>query len=260
MGWVSLALLATHFSMVGFAVDGKNAESMGADLGRYAERCQPVRLDGDDYLCIVRDSSGAEIWIGSKKLADDRMSVVTVNPALQGEGRTDVVVAGDVSDAQWKPFEVAVQVRFGEDEVPLVIDLADPREAASFAPGAKLSVDLTAFADALTLHDSEAAYLASQDDREIKLAPAYFIPSGMFGSGDEPPARPTAHALFAGRIVRSELRRNLVGNGGYWWMLVETYGGALVNVVADPETVTGSPKAGGHIEGQFWISGRLRKS
>ncbi|HEY0086690.1 MAG TPA: hypothetical protein VGB65_12375 [Allosphingosinicella sp.] len=232
---------------------------MSDDIMAYSEQCTPFQLKKNDYLCIVEDASGAQIWIGLKKGADGQMEMAAVNPALRGEGTTDVVVSADVSPVQWKPFENAILVRFGAEKVPFVVDLADPRELPRFTPDAKLTVDLTAFADALTLHESEAAYYASQSGREIKFSADHFIPSGMFAGGAKDEEGPTAHAAFAGKILKAALRQNGTGKGSYWWMLVETFGGARINVVADPAMVKAPPRVGGHLEGEFWISGRLAK-
>jgi hypothetical protein len=259
MGWVSLAFLASHFAMVGFPAGEGDEASTGAALMAFAEQCAPVQLKGDNYVCVLRDQSGGELRIGLKKQADGGMEIATFNPAFQGEGRTEVTANLNVSDPQWQPFEVTLQARFGEDDVPLIVDLADPTEAGRFTRGAKLSLDITAFADELTLHDSEAAYHAAQKDGEVKFAANHFIPAGMFAAENEANARPTAHALFAGKVLKSELRRNAIGKADYWWLLVETYGGAIVNVVADPGMVKTAPKIGGTVAGAFWMSGRLRK-
>lgn len=250
--------MASHFSMVGFVLREGSAATMGEDVSAYVQLCDPIQLAGNDYLCVVRYKSGAELWVGLKRTNDETVEITTVNPALAGEGVMKVVVDGDVSDAEWRPFEIAVQAHFGEYEVPLVFDLADPREADRFSPGAPVTIDLTAFADEISVHESEATYHQSQDGREVKFASNHFIPSGMFADGTES-KRPTAHAIFAGRILKSELRQNETGKGRYWWFLVETMDKAIVNVLADPETVLVTPKVGGYLSGSFWLSARLSK-
>jgi hypothetical protein len=254
---IALAAIASHFSMVGFPVDVRNAEALSANMIAYAQQCEPSQLQGDDYLCIVRDKSGAELWLGLRKNASGAFDLWTANPAFDGEGKVDVVVDGDVSPAEWRPFEIRVQARFGGEQVPLILDLANPREAARFSSKAALALNITAFADEISFHDSEAAYYASQADREIKFASNHFIPSGMFAEGAEAKDKPSAHALFAGKILKIELRQNDKGKGKYWWFLVETMDQAILNVVADPEAVKATPKAGGYLAGSFWMSARL---
>jgi hypothetical protein len=253
MWWVLAAV--SHFSMIGFAVDSRNPETFADDLIKYAETCEPLLLQADHRICVISDRSGAEIWVGLDAKAG-QFEAQTFNPALRGKGRTQVIVDGDVSAAQWKPFEITIQAEFAEAKTPLIFELADPREASAFLPKAKLEVDLTGFADEVEIFESETAYYASQQTKEVKFASNHFIPSGMFKES-EADKTPTPHALFAGTILDSELRQNERGKAQYWWVLVRTYDGAVVNVVADPAMVKSRPPKGGILSGSFWLSGRL---
>jgi hypothetical protein len=114
-------------------------------------------------------------------------------------------------------------------------------------------VELAAFAAEVTCYPSEPAFDAAQGDGQIKYAAESFIPSGLFVDAGEPPA---AFAMFAGRILDAERRRNPYSDGEFWCACVRTLGGEL-DVVADPTTVTGEPRVGGIVQGSFWISGRL---
>ncbi len=257
--WLALAAAVSHFSMVGFPVSTSDAATMGADVEVYARSCELTPLQGSNLLCVIEDKSGAELWVGFKGTSRDNLELFTFNPSLSGEGRTEIVVDGDVSPADWRPFEIRIQARFADDETPLILDLADPREAVRFAPKSRLVADITAFADEIAFHDSEAAYYAGQKDREIKFAANHFIPSGMFADGSGASKEPSAHALFAGKIKKMELRSNETGKAKYWWFLVETYDGAVFNVVADPSQVRSTPKIGGLLDGSFWLSARVAK-
>lgn len=258
MSLAILAAMASHFSMVGFELDLTNEAAAGAAAAAYVQQCELSRLRDQDHVCVVRDATGAELWIGLRKTGQEEMELVTLNPAFAGEGKAAVTVDGDVSPAAWKAFEVRVQGRISADEIPLILDLADPREAPRFTRGAVLNLDITAFADKISVHDSEAAYYASQTGDGMKFASTHFIPSGMFAD-EGAAAEPAAHALFAGKILKTELRRNEKGAGEYRWFLVQTIGDALVNVVADPETLKATPKVGGYLAGSFWLSARLSK-
>ena len=244
--------------MVGFALNVENPEAMGADAAAYTDRCEPTALDDQNIACVVRDGSGSELWLGLKKTPAGEAELTTLNPAFAGDARVALVIDGDVSPAEWKPFEMRVQAHFAGDEIPLILDLADPREATRFAPGATVNADITAFADEIGLFETEAAYFASQKDHKINLAANHFIPAGMF-SADGAAKVPTAHALFAGKILKSALRRNDKGRASYWWFLVETLDGVGLNVVADPAQVKTAPQAGSILAGSFWMSARLAK-
>jgi hypothetical protein len=143
-----------------------------------------------------------------------------------------------------------------------VFDLADPAEALRLKPGTKVPVSLSAFVFQPAVYADEAAYYAAQkkdgEDKPIFSA-NYFIPSGMFASGDAPKAaaRPTAEALFAGKVLKAERRHNQAGGEDFVWALVETYGGATIDVVIDPRSLPVLPSVGSILDGDFWISGRI---
>ena len=255
MWWLAMAA-ASHFSMIGFQLDMSSSDSMGAHLIKLAEDCPTIALTSGNQLCVIRDESGAELWIGLQQKPDGSAEMKTVNPAMRGKGKTAMSVSADISPAEWKPFEYRIKGELS-GEVPFVVDLADPQEIAKFKPGAKLSLDITAFADEIEVFDSEKSYYASQESKQLKFASNHFIPSGLFSPDGKAGHEPTAHALFAGEILESELRKNRVGKGDYWWILVRTFDGALFNVVADPTDVSISPKPRGIVSGSFWLSARL---
>jgi len=258
--WWLVAAGVSHFSMVGFPIDMTSAQTAGAGFQSYAQKCDPVPLEKNSLLCVVKDKSGAELWVGLVNKGEGAVELSTANPALRGKGKTKIVVTADASPPEWKPYEVRIQAQFASGEAPIILELADPREAHRFVPDAKLDIDVTAFADEIALHESEDTYYGSQKDEKVKFASNHFIPSGMFSTGSDQnsqPQYPTAHALLAGKILEAELRTNAAGGGQFWWMLIHTFDGATFNVVADPTQVKTSPKAGGFVSGSFWLSARL---
>ncbi len=258
--WWLVAAGVSHFSMVGFPVDITSAQTAGADFEHYVQLCNPEPLSKEGLLCVVKDHSGAELWVSLLDKGEGPVELNTANPAFSGRGKTKIVVTADASPPEWKPYEVRIQAQFASGEAPLILDLADPREASRFIAGAKLEVDVTAFADEIALHDSEQVYYASQKDVKVKFASNHFIPSGMFSTGSDQSGQPqysTAHALFAGKILEAELRNNATGGGKFWWVLVQTFDGATFNVVADPIAVKTAPRIGGILSGSFWLSARL---
>src|SRR5688572_10586792 len=154
-----------HFSQAGFEVKTTDAAALTRSLQPYAERCVPETIAGADLICLVRDPSGAELWIGLRKLENGETEVASFNPAFAGEGRSKVEIVGDVSDPEWKPFEIAVTARFAGDEVPLVFDLADPRQAAQAIAGKAVAVSLAGFSfDARVFKDEKSYYEAQKKD------------------------------------------------------------------------------------------------
>jgi hypothetical protein len=219
------------------------------------ERCEPTELKKGDFICLIKDPSGGEIRLGLRRKGDD-IEFVTLNPAFDGESRVALEVDADVSDPEWKPFEITVSAHLSGDAVPVVFDLADPGQAAQVRPGAKVTVRITAMSFQPELFADSAAYGRSQSG-DLKLADTHFIPVGTFtkdmGGEVEEGGRPTAQALLAGKVLRS----NGAGGGRFWWALVESYEGITFDVVLDPAQVKAPIKPGAIIAGQFWLTGRV---
>jgi hypothetical protein len=251
-----------HFSQAGFEVKSTDAEAMTQSIQPYAEQCVPEALAGSDLICLVRDPSGAELWIGLKKRENGQLELGSFNPGFAGEGRARAQIVGDVSDPQWKPFEIAVSATLAGDEVPFVFDLADPRQAGQAVPGKAVAVSLAGFSfDARVFRNEKAYYRAQKKDgAKIAFAANHFIPSGTFDAamgGMARDGRPTAYADFAGTVVKSQLRTNAAGGGRFWWALVRTYGDYTIDVVLHPTQVKEDPVPGTIVSGRFWLSGRL---
>jgi hypothetical protein len=227
--------------------------------------CETIEIDVRSALCVIRDSSGAELWIGLRPSAKKSVTTfVTANPAFSGEGRTTVTVDRVIyrKDKTYRKFEVSVAARFGDDDVPFVFDLADPRDADVFRRGAKLVVDLAAFSYDAEVYADEAAYNRAQSEPEnkVRFASNFFIPSGAFlesAGGMANEEGPTAYADFAGHVIKAELRTNTTGRAKFWWALVKTYSGAMIDVVLDPTALNREPQVGAVITGRFWLSARL---
>lgn len=251
-----------HFSQAGFEVRTTDSTALSRSIRPFAERCAPEVLAGADLICLVQDPSGAELWIGFKKLENGRLELTSTNPAFAGEGRVEAQIVGDVSDPEWKPFEVAVSASLAGDEVPFVFDLADPRQAATARPGKAVAVSLTGFSFNARVFKNEKAYYQAQKagGAKIVFAVNHFIPTGLFNveaGGMADAARPTAYADFAGTVLKSELRTNAAGRGRFWWALLRTYGDYTIDVVLDPTQVKLRPTPGTVVSGRFWLSGRL---
>jgi len=257
-----MAVALSHFTMVGFDLDTSNATALRVSMGKYWETCETVALDSVDTLCHVKDKSGAELWLGVRREGRDSFIQMSANPALQGIGRTDVVIDGDMSDPAEKPFEISISAHFAGDSTPVAFDLADARDAAVMKPGTKATVDITAFSFEPSIFTGEDAYAKSQAGTKAQFAVDYFIPSGSFRENSGVPAdkssqRPRPYADFSGTVLQAELRNNAAGGRQYWWASVKTYAGATFDVVMDPSTVKTEPKPGSIVSGQFWLSAHV---
>jgi len=166
----------------------------------------------------------------------------------------------DVSDSEYKPFERTFSAHFAGDQAPIVFELADPREASAFVPGAKVTIRITAFSYEPHVFADEADYMKYQENGKIKFAANYFVPSGMFfqkagGTMEDDAKHPSPDADFAGTVLKAEQRANSLG-GKFWWTTVKTYDGAIFDVVMDPASINESPKTGSIVTGRFWLSAR----
>lgn len=252
----------SHFSQVGFTVQSTDAEAMSRSIEPLAERCVPETLAGADLVCLVRDPSGAELWIGLRKQSNGQAELSSLNPGFAGEGRAKARIVADASDPGLKPFEIAVSATLAGDEIPFVFDLADPRQAAQATPGKAVAVSLTGFSFDVQIFKDQKSYYAAQKKggAGVTFASNHFIPSGAFTpemGGMAKEDRPTPYADFAGTVVKSQLRTNAAGRGSFWWALVRTYGDCTIDIVFDPHQVKLAPAPGTVVSGRFWLSGRL---
>ncbi len=251
----------SHFSMIGFELDIASGDRFQKSLEKSLDTCRISPLGETQELCIIKDASGAELWIGLKRHADGTAEIVTANPAFAGEGRAAVEIDAAVPEPGYAPYEYRVSARLGPDKVPMVFDLADPGQFDRLKPGEKLTVNLSGFAYEPEIHEDEAAYVRAQRKRAVKVqfAPDFFIPIGSFlreqgGMADE---GPTAYAALAGTVLKAELRSNGATTGHFWWTLLRTYGGITIDVVIDPRSIRSEIKPGAVVTGDFWLSGRV---
>jgi hypothetical protein len=255
---------ASHFSMVGFALDARSEAAYIETAQRQLSTCALSNLTPQESVCVTKDPSGAELTLALRRRPTGEAELVTMNPGFQGEGRAKVVIAADASDPEWTPFEVTLSARFAGEPTPIILDLAEPAQAATLKPGAAATVEIAAFAFQPTVYADENAFALAQarPGARVRFAPDYFIPSGMIfeaagGAMPNGAKRPVAYADFAGKVLKSELRTNAAGGGRFWWALVRTHAGATVDVVIDPAAVANPPAAGTLVSGRFWLSARL---
>jgi hypothetical protein len=178
----------SHFSMIGFDLDIANEAAFGVAIEKVLTDCDLIELKAPFKLCQTSSASGGELWTGVKE-ENNTIEITTINPAFRGSGNMKVKVNAVVSDPQWEPFEYQLSVTFGEYDVPVMVDLADPREKNKFVVGKEVDLDVTAFTYKPEIYSTVEEYFASQKDGDgTQYAEDYFIPSGLFGN------EPTSHA------------------------------------------------------------------
>ena len=244
----------THFSMVGFPINLGDEAKFNATIDRLTGECELFELDEDDRLCLTQNEQGGQFWIGLRE-SKEGWELRTANPAFVGESRFPVIATGTQSEPSWEPFEYRLSATFGEYQIPLLVELADPREAARFAPGSPqqaVTLDLTAFTFRPKIFKSAAEFKKDQLERgaQTVYASNFFIPSGLFGD------TPRARASFAGKVLKA---RNWEGPDGreFWIVLAEVMDGASVNIVFAGDAAQREPKRGNLIIGEFWLSAQI---
>jgi hypothetical protein len=244
----------SNFHAVGFDVDTKDDAAFTRSVVQLTQDCALIRLDDDDLVCLRQTDKGGQIWIGLRE-AGDTYEFVTANPGFVGKSAFPVTIEGVLSETEWEPFEYRLAVRFSEQQIPLLVSIADPREAKRFADLAEpveMTLDVTAFTFNPEIFEDEAAFLAAQKKlgEDVTYAPDFFIPSGLFGDS------PTARATFGGEILEAE--RVAASNGAsHWRTLVKVQGGGTVNVVFDDVWPELRPAKGKLISGAFWLSAQV---
>lgn len=244
----------SNFHAVGFDIDTRDNDAFTRAIIDLTADCELIALDEDDGVCRRQKANGGQMWIGLRAKGD-ALEFITANPAFVGKSVFPVRVEGVQSDPDWEPFEYRLAVRFSEYDIPVLIELADPREAARFADldaPQDLELDLTAFTFNPEIFEDEEAFLAAQRKlgEDISYAPDYFIPSGLFG--DETSAR----ATFGGEILEAE-KVTIPDGASHWRTLVRVQGGGTVNVVFDDIWPELAPAKGKLISGAFWLSAQV---
>ncbi|MEM6494652.1 MAG: hypothetical protein AAF650_09765 [Pseudomonadota bacterium] len=256
IGWTSAAhaQATSNFSSVGFDVETGDKEAFARSILAYAEDCEPIALDEDDTVCLREKDNGGQIWIGLRRV-DGAPQFVTANPAFIGKSAFPVRVVGVQSDPDWEPFEYRLAVTFSALEIPLLVELADPREAARFrdlAAPVDLTLDVTAFAFNPEIFADEEAFIAAQErlGEDVQYAPDFFIPTGLLGDDT------SARASFGGEVLEAE-RVTTQDGSTHWRTLVRVQGGGTLNVVFDDVWPDLNPKPGQIISGAFWLSAQV---
>jgi len=244
----------SNFASVGFDVATGDEAAFAQSVIALAGDCDLIPLDEDDSVCLRQNETGGQIWISLRNVGKAH-EFVTANPGLVGQSAFPVQVQGLQSDPDWEPFEYRLAVTFSDYNIPLLVELADPREAARFrdlAEPVQLSLDLTAFTFNPEIFEDEEAFVAAQKElgEDVTFTPNYFIPSGLMGD------TPSARATFGGEILEAERMKSSDG-ASHWRTLVRVQGGGTINVVFDDIWPELDPKAGQLISGAFWLSAQV---
>ena len=217
---------------------------------------------------IWQSRSGAEIWFHLGKTVDGEVEIFGLTPFFSGASDITLEITGPVQRASDNDFEGAFHAWMttgagGEKLYPLVFDAIDFAAHKVAAWPSLARARLCGFARELAAFPDEAAYYAARTGGDSpQLSSKAFIPIGLFAS-DQPSyseagtgQAPASTALLTGRIVEYRQLKNEETGRPFAWMLVQTLD-ATIDIVADPEIVTGVITDGGTIETTVLLFGRL---
>jgi hypothetical protein len=242
----------SHLSSIGFPVH--SLEDFKALAERIYERGEVIPATKGLYVGFT-DSSGAELYVQQNK----GQQLTGMNPHFQGQGRLKVCLTrtierkgNDLDGALYGWADPTKDDDPDSGQYPFVFDVPDFYAFETIKFPSTINVQIAAFAHQLSLYASEQAFYAAKSDFAVES----FIPSGLFTPEMADIDPPRAHAIFTGRILAFEEKRNGFTSERFYWLLVKTLGGTA-DVVIDPKEVDRPPHVGGIASGSFWLSGRL---
>ena len=251
--------MPSQFSAIGFTVtSGEDLASLASSV---ADRADRIPARGGQYLRWV-PPSGEQLWLQVKPNGD----AMGMNPHFAGKSSIRIAVEARVARDTHTPLDGTflawanppAGTETGGD-YPFAFDCPDADSVATLELPAVVDAQIAAFAQEVSVFETEALYAASQAAQGMAFESRSFIPSGLLSPDGRPIDPPEPHALFVGGVVEAEERRNTVTDAPFWWALVETVGGTF-DVVIDPELLPAPPRAGNVLSGWFWLSGRVRSS
>ena len=248
--------MPSQFSAIGFSIT--SGEDLAALASRVAGEAERISTPAGEYLKWA-PSSGEQLWLQITRDGD----AMGMSAHFSGKSSVRVALEARVARPSHTPLDgtflawanpPAGAVTGGD--YPFAFDCPDAATHLHLQLPATVTAQLAAFAQQVSLYESERAYMSSQAAEGVTSPSRSFIPSGLISPAGEPLNPPEPHALIAGHVIDSAVCVNAVSGIQYWWALIDTIGGTF-DVVIDPELLPGPPRAGNVLAGWFWLSGRV---
>ena len=249
--------MPSQFSAIGFTVS--SGEDLAALASRVTDRAETIDAGAGQYLKWA-PASGEQLWLQVKRNGD----AMGMNPHFAGKSSMRIAVEARIARDAHTPLDgtflawanpPAGAVTGGD--YPFAFDCPDAGVHDALTLPATLTAQIAAFAQQITVYESETAYDAAQAAQGLPFGSRSFIPSGLISPSGEPVTPPESHALIAGVVVEASEQQNSITGQPFWWALVDTLGGTY-DVVIDPALVSNPVRAGNVVSGWFWLSGRLQ--
>jgi hypothetical protein len=248
--------MPSQFSAIGFSI--ASGEDLAALASRVAGEAERISTPPGDYLKWA-SPSGEQLWLQISPDGD----AMGMSAHFAGKSSMRLAVEARVARPSHTPLDGTflawanppAGAATGGD-YPFVFDCPDAATHLDLTLPATVTAQVAAFAQQISLYDSEDAYAASQAAQGVSSPSRSFIPSGLISPEGEPRNPPEPHALIAGHVVEAGVLVNVISGLQYCWALVDTVGGTF-DVVIDPDLLPGAPRPGNILAGWFWLSGRL---
>jgi hypothetical protein len=236
-----------------------SGEDLAALASRVTERADTINVGAGQYLKWA-PASGEQLWLQVKHSGD----AMGMNPHFEGKSSVRIAVEARVArdahtplDGTFLAWANPTDAAATGGDYPFVFDCPDAATHEALALPVKVTAQIAAFAQQITVYESRQAYDAGQAAQGQSFGSRSFIPSGLVSPSGEPVTPPESHALIAGEVLEAAERHNSVTGDPFWWALVDTIGGTF-DVVIDPELLDAPVRAGNVVAGWFWLSGRLQ--
>lgn len=261
--------MASNLSTIGFHFAGEQ-QFRDTMLSCAAEVGDQIECPAGQYG-IWRSRSGAEIWFHLGRTQAGEIEIVGLTPFFEGKSEVTLGLRRALHGSDENPFEGALEGVLNPQDnceggsYPIVFDAVDFALSGAQQLPVKQRVRLSAFAREMAAFPDEAAYFAAQEDTDRPVfASQSFIPVGLFASeqnGEAPEdmsavAVPPSTAFFTGRVLEHNRLTNEATGRDFNWMLVETLD-TVIDVLADPDIVTGEIAEGGIVQVSAVLFGRI---
>jgi hypothetical protein len=248
--------MPSQFSTIGFTIT--SGEDLATLASGVADKADRVATPPGDYLKWA-PPSGEQLWLQISPAGD----AMGMSAHFGGKASMRVAIEARVARPSHTPLDGTFLAWANPPEgaatggdYPFAFDCPDAATHLELPLPATVTVQLAAFAQQVTLHDSPAAFAAVQAAQGMSGPLESFIPSGLVSPSGEPVNPPESHALISGYVLEVSQQVNTFSGLPFWWTLVKTVGGTF-DVVIDPELLSEAPRPGAVISGWFWLSGRL---
>ncbi|WP_459195654.1 hypothetical protein [Wukongibacter baidiensis] len=246
--------MASHFSSIGLRI---NKREDFLDYFRLAyEKGEKIATEKGIY-CKWQIGDGIELW----GQIDNDNNAIGMNPHFSGSARMKVRITERINRENDTELDGAFYcwadpINNEKDGLyPFIFDSPDMATYGELIAPQIVTAQVTGFAHEISAYKDDDDYNNSQE-KETKLAPEAFIPTGLFSSKGKDFNTSSAMALLSGHVIEMKELTNSYTEMKFIWIKLKTLGGEI-DAVVDSEILKGNISIGGVVSGMFWLSGKI---